>query len=157
LDLIANKMYWTDIGTENKIRRADLDGSNIEDLVMGDFPDGIALDVMQNKMYFTNRGSQSISRTNLDGTDIEVLVPQKVGSFPAGISLDVGEGKMYWTDISADKIKRANFNGSGIEDVVVGLDNPFGITLIPEPTTLGLTILGLAGIGYKRYRIKKAA
>ena len=40
----ATKMYWTEYS--GKIRRADLDGSNVEDLVTGlDFPHGIALDV----------------------------------------------------------------------------------------------------------------
>ena len=40
------KMYWTDFGT-GKIQRADLDGSNIEDLITTGLssPLGIALDV----------------------------------------------------------------------------------------------------------------
>ena len=46
LDLINSKMYWTDFGTE-KIQRANLDGSNVEDLVTTglSFPFGIALEV----------------------------------------------------------------------------------------------------------------
>ena len=43
---IADKMYWTDFGTD-KIQRASLDGSNVEDLVASglSYPIGIALDV----------------------------------------------------------------------------------------------------------------
>ena len=41
---IADKMYWTDFGTD-KIQRASLDGSNVEDLVTGAYPMYIALDV----------------------------------------------------------------------------------------------------------------
>ena len=43
---IADKMYWTDTGTD-KIQRASLDGSNVEDLVTSGLgsPRGIALDV----------------------------------------------------------------------------------------------------------------
>lgn len=39
-------MYWTDVGT-HKIQRANLDGSNIEDLVTTGLrhPDAIALDL----------------------------------------------------------------------------------------------------------------
>lgn len=45
LDLIHGKMYWTDGGT-GKIQRGDLDGSNVEDVVVGvDRPWGIALDL----------------------------------------------------------------------------------------------------------------
>lgn len=39
----AGKMYWTDEGT-NKIQRANLDGSGVEDLVTA-IPRGIALDL----------------------------------------------------------------------------------------------------------------
>ena len=47
LDLVARKMYWTDsrgIGTGNRILKANLDGSNIETVVNGGFPWGIAVD-----------------------------------------------------------------------------------------------------------------
>ena len=46
LDLGSGKMYWTDRGTD-KIQRADLDGSNVEDLVTSGLsgPFGIALDL----------------------------------------------------------------------------------------------------------------
>ena len=42
----ASKMYWTDHGTD-KIQRANLDGSSVEDLVTTglSFPYGIALDI----------------------------------------------------------------------------------------------------------------
>ena len=51
LDLINSKMYWTDFGTE-KIQRANLDGSNVEDLVTTGLsdPNGIALDLINSKM-----------------------------------------------------------------------------------------------------------
>jgi len=43
LDLGAGKMYWTDAFTD-KIQRANLDGSDVEDLVTGLVaPTGIAL------------------------------------------------------------------------------------------------------------------
>ena len=43
---IADKMYWVDSGTD-KIQRASLDGSNVEDLVASGLSDprAIALDV----------------------------------------------------------------------------------------------------------------
>ena len=46
------KLYWTDYLT-GKIQRANLDGTEIEDLVAGlDAPEGIALDVSSGKMYW---------------------------------------------------------------------------------------------------------
>ena len=46
------KMYWTDVRL-TKIRRANLDYSNVEDLITtGDGPIGIALDLVRGKMYW---------------------------------------------------------------------------------------------------------
>ena len=72
---VAAKMYWTDYGA-NMIRRADLDGSGIEDVVVTslDNPYGIALDVEAGKIYWTDAGTEKIQRANLDGSDVEDLV-----------------------------------------------------------------------------------
>ena len=71
-------MYWTDLGTD-KIQRANLDGSDVQDLVKlrhsrygGPF--GIALDVEGGKMYWTDNDTDKIQRANLDGSNIEDLV-----------------------------------------------------------------------------------
>ena len=62
-------MYWTDADT-GKIQRANLDGTAVEDLVVGlDFPDSLTLDVPNGKMYWTDRST--VERANLDGSDVE--------------------------------------------------------------------------------------
>ncbi len=60
-----DKLYWVDAAT--KIQRANLDGTNIEDLVITDTPYGIALDVAGGKMYWTTSWPRKIQRANLDG------------------------------------------------------------------------------------------
>ena len=62
------KMYWPDSVTD-KIQRANLDGSNVEDLVTAGLsdPDGIALDVAGGKIYWTDTLTDKIQRANLDG------------------------------------------------------------------------------------------
>ena len=130
VDPDAPPIYWTDYGAD-KIQRANLDGSNIEDLVTQGLsgPRGIALDVVGGKMYWTDRWTKKIQRANLDGSNIEDLVTQGLDG-PSGIALDVVGGKMYWTDYGTDKIQRANLDGSNIEDLVTqGLDGPSGIAL----------------------------
>ena len=57
-------MYWTDAGT-GKIQRANLDRSNVEDLITGvRWPSGIALDVEHGKMYWTDY-TDKIQRANI--------------------------------------------------------------------------------------------
>ena len=122
-------VYWADSGT-GKIQRANLDGSNIQDIVTGlDDPYSIALDGTARKIYWTNYRRSKIQRANLDGSNIQDIVT-RLGS-PYGIALDVAAGKMYWTDEGPDKIQRANLDGSNIQDVFIvrGLGNPQSITL----------------------------
>ena len=134
------KIYWTDGGTgwaiarsTAKIKCANLNGSNVEDLVTTGvrIPEYIALDVPAGKMYWTGTdgSTNKIKRANLDGSNIEDLVTTGLTA-PRGIALDVSRGKMYWTDLDIAKIKRANLDGSNIEDLIItGLKNPIGIAL----------------------------
>ena len=128
------KMYWTDVGT-HKIQRANLDGSNIEDLITTGliYPQGIALDLTGKKMYWTDGGTDKIQRADLDGSNVEDLIATGLTSSPTGpegIALDVPRGKIYWTDFSTGKIQRANLDGSNAEDLITtGLRHPQGIAL----------------------------
>lgn len=128
------KMYWTDVGT-HKIQRANLDGSNIEDLITTGliYPQGIALDLTGRKMYWTDGGTDKIQRANLDGSNVEDLIATGLTSSPTGpegIALDVPGDKIYWTDFSTGKIQRANLDGSNAEDLITtGLRHPQGIAL----------------------------
>ena len=162
LDVDGGKMYWAD-GNAAKIQRANLDGRQVETLVIGidqnfrspvtwDHPDsfgslltfgfgfrssvednsmcpvGIALDVGGGKMYWTDECWDTISRANLDGSQVEILT--RSVTRPVGIALDVGGGKMYWTDRGgATKISRANLDGSRVETLVTGVELPHSLAL----------------------------
>ena len=127
LDLTNRKMYL--IG-RSKIQRANLDGTGIEDLVTTglSLADDMALDIVNGKMYWTNRGMGKIQRANLDGINVEDLVPGLRN--PSGIALDVAGNKMYWTDESMGKVQRANLDGTNVEDLITtGLRNTEDIEL----------------------------
>ncbi len=156
LDVERGMMYWTDIGEivgTAKIQRANLDGSNVEDLITTGLsrPVGIALDVGCEKVYWTDYGTRKIQRANLDGLIIEEdqrlsanldgsIVEDlitRTSSNPVGIALDVERGMMYWMDIKeivgTAKIQRANLDGSNVEDLIIRTSsNPVGIALDVE-------------------------
>ena len=77
---MAGKMYWIDSSTDI-IRRADLDGSNIDDLITSGLsnPSGIALDTAAGRMYWTDYDAAKIQRANLDGTAVEDPYQFRVG------------------------------------------------------------------------------
>ena len=144
LDVSGDKMYWTSQGQPlGKIRRSNLDGSGVEDLVTSpthwDGPVGLALDVSGGKMFWTSKGRPTgkIQRSNLDGSVVEDLVTTGLDE-PAGIALDVSGGKMYWTDWGTDRIQRSNLDSSDVEDVVTtGVRDPRGIALGFVPVEAG--------------------
>lgn len=95
LDLSAGKVYWVDLTggiapnlNGGKIQRANLDGTNAEDLVTGlSLPYGIALDPINGHMYWTERGTKKIARADLDGgNQLDILTGL---NDPWGLTLDV--------------------------------------------------------------------
>ncbi len=127
----VKKMYWSD-RIANTIRRADLDGTNVETLVSGlKQVRGIAIDFENDMLYWADNGTDLIQRSRLDGSNVQTLVDTGL-SFPAGIDIDVAGGKIYWADAQTDKIQRANLDGSDVEDLVdSGLGNPYFVRLDP--------------------------
>ncbi|RKU38425.1 hypothetical protein C6496_06335 [Candidatus Poribacteria bacterium] len=133
----GDKIYW--INTERKakggkIQRANLDGSNLEDIVTGlRGPHGIALDMISRKLYWTADGNK-IQRANLDGSQIEDIITG-LGNVDK-ITLDPVAGKIYWVSYTPDtgigKIQRANLDGSKIKDLITGLGYVWEITLYSQ-------------------------
>ena len=118
LDTTADKIYWADYGSD-KIQRANLDGSEVEDLVTTGIlgPRGLALDSENGKMYWSDKDTDKIQRANLDGTNIEDLVTTGL-KYPYTVRLDVRAEKVYWVDRHTRKIQRANLDGTQVEDLV---------------------------------------
>lgn len=146
LDPIAGKMYWTDDGTEGesdgRIRRADLDGSNVEDLVSGlADPVGIALDLRAGRLYWADRHEGAIYRGALRDISPSGLLLNRESLVanldrPYQIALDSANGHMYWTERGegASKIRRADRDGGNVTDLAFGSVaplNPFGLALDP--------------------------
>jgi sugar lactone lactonase YvrE len=126
----SNRIYWTD-NDDGKIRRANVDGSNVEELVTGlTNPLGISLDVVGGKMYWTDNMDDTVSRADLDGSNVEVLVSSGLDN-PFGIEVDVANAKVYWADDGTSKIQRSNLDGSSVEDIVSDPASlfPLGVTL----------------------------
>ena len=118
LDLLKNKMYWID-SNGSKIRRADLDGSNIENIITTGLnsPGDIAVDFVRGQIYWTEAGK--VRRADLDGSDIEDIVLTGWPTVVANIALDIIGGKIYWTHSeglnSANSVRRADLDGSNSE------------------------------------------
>lgn len=154
LDQQAGKIYWCSTNVSdpmhvNRIQRANLDGTGIEDIIDG-CSFGVALDTSAGKMYWADFSPHRVRRANLDGTDSEDVATDLVLP-PVGIALDRVRGKVYWTGASAASghLHRANLDGSNVELLRSDLKIPVGIAVvseaeIPAASAWCLVVLSLA-------------
>ncbi len=123
------RVYWTDAGNgfpdpegTGRITRASIDGSRVEVVYTHTFEDpiGIGLDWRRRKMYWTSTPCTCIMRSNLDGSEVELILEWDL--FESTLEDVVVDGvgkKIYWADQTMDKIRRANLDGTEVEDLVV--------------------------------------
>jgi low density lipoprotein receptor-related protein 5/6 len=108
------KIYWTESG---KIRRANLNGSAVEDIITElEQPRDITLDLRNRKMYWIKSHPSKIRCANLDGSNIENIVTGF--EFISCIAVDAKRSKIYFANRHLNQIQRANLDGSDIEDLV---------------------------------------
>ena len=92
-------MYWSDWGEEPKIEKAGMDGNpeTRHVLISEDihWPNGLAIDYTESKLYWADAKRQSINVCNLDGSEKRQIL---AGTLPHPFSLTVFAEKIYWTD-----------------------------------------------------------
>jgi DNA-binding beta-propeller fold protein YncE len=96
LDSQGGKLYWSDLGPPPRIRRANLDGTGVEDVITQarspgfSTPLGIAVDVLARKLYYVDGGGSSqdgIRQSELDGAGIRTIVEAGL-SAPRGLAIE---------------------------------------------------------------------
>ncbi len=133
---LLDKIYWAD-QFNNKIQRANLDGSNVEDVLTSangvNSPTEVLIDLANGTIYWSENFAGNIRRANLDGSNIQTLYSGL--SSPAGIALDTASSRLYWTEnpilLGANRIRSADMNGGGaIQNLVTtGTNDPVDLQL----------------------------
>ena len=129
IDEAAQRIYWVH-GSFNagRIRRADLDGANMETLLSGlTNPRGLALDIAGGKMYWSDTQDNRMYRATLDGIGMETIVD--TGHQLGRPTLDLVNARIYYGNFGTGQILRANLDGSSPEVVLGGLFTPVAIAL----------------------------
>ena len=104
-------LYWTD---ERGIHHSDLDGQNPRTIVPIPITSiaSMAIDEIDNKIYYADFYGKRILRSNLDGTELENVITSGLWA-PSSIVVDGSRRKVYWID--QFEIYRANLDGTDIE------------------------------------------
>uniref|UniRef100_A0A8C5MYQ0 LDL receptor related protein 4 n=1 Tax=Leptobrachium leishanense TaxID=445787 RepID=A0A8C5MYQ0_9ANUR len=106
-------VFWSDV-TLDRIMRANLNGSNVEELVSTglESPGGLAVDWIHDKLFWTDSGTSRIEVSNLNGSHRKVLLWNNLEK-PRAIALNPMEGTIYWTDWgNTPRIEYAYMDGS---------------------------------------------
>lgn len=80
---------------------------------------GIAVNPIKGYLFWTEVSfvRPSIWRSNLDGTNIQILTEKPYVHRPLSIAIDYEIDYVYWTDMERSNIARCDYKGDGIEDV----------------------------------------
>jgi hypothetical protein len=74
LDLVNGAIYWAEGEYTGTIRRANLDGTDITDILTGSQPVSVTIDALGGHLYWTAYTPGVIYRANLDGSDNKRLL-----------------------------------------------------------------------------------
>lgn len=97
-------MFFSDWGQTPLIERAGMDGSERQSIVSENliWPNGLALDRENGRLYFVDAGTKTLEYVNFDGTGRNRLLADGL-QHPFGI--DVFEGRIYYTDWETQSVQ----------------------------------------------------
>ena len=127
------KLFFLDVGLskmknsipQGSILSCNADGSQLrtvtEDIATA--PDGLAIDIENKHIYFTNMAVPStntgfISRVDTTGDNLVTIIPPGITWTPKQMTLERSTKKLYWSDREGMRVFRSNLDGSNIEVLV---------------------------------------
>ncbi|KAH8272873.1 hypothetical protein KR018_006184 [Drosophila ironensis] len=117
-DCVEGRVYWGDISAK-KIVSAKYDGTDARPFITTDIesPEGIAIDVISRRLYWTDSVKDTVEVASLDDPSLRAVIISKQLVNPRGIAVDPFREKLFWSDWdrSAPKIEMSNLDGTGRE------------------------------------------
>ncbi|TDG47937.1 hypothetical protein AWZ03_005718 [Drosophila navojoa] len=117
-DCVEGRIYWGDISAR-KIISSKYDGTDERVFISTDIesPEGIAIDVISRRLYWTDSEKDTIEVASLDDPTLRAVIINKDLVNPRGIAVDPYREKLYWSDWdrSNPKIEYSDLDGTGRE------------------------------------------
>ncbi|XP_009574253.1 PREDICTED: low-density lipoprotein receptor-related protein 5 [Fulmarus glacialis] len=131
-DLVLSNsyMYWTDWGETPRIERAGMDSSTRKIIVDSDiyWPNGLTIDLDEQKLYWADAKLSFIHRANLDGSFRQKVVE---GSLTHPFALTLSGDTLYWTDWQTRSIHACNKRtGEKRREILSALYSPMDIQVL---------------------------
>lgn len=135
-DYSEQKLYYTDVQLD-VIKRADLNGSNVETVASGKMKttDGIAVDWIGKNLYWTDTGLDVIEVARLNGQYRRILIKDDLDQ-PRAIVVYPEKGYLYWTDWGyRPQIERTYMDGTNRKVIInsnLGFPNGLSIDYVAD-------------------------
>ncbi|KAL2303465.1 hypothetical protein Nmel_008733 [Mimus melanotis] len=129
-DYSLRYMYWTDWGETPRIERAGMDSSMRKIIVDSDiyWPNGLTIDLDEQKLYWADAKLSFIHRANLDGSFRQKVVE---GSLTHPFALTLSGDTLYWTDWQTRSIHACNKRtGEKRREILSALYSPMDIQVL---------------------------
>jgi DNA-binding beta-propeller fold protein YncE len=121
---VSGRIFFLD-ASAGRVLSANPDGSDLTVIIPGGLkhPDGLVADPARGHLYWTNMGNPvkndgSIFRSDLDGSNVSVIVPPGGTFTPKQLQIESKSQKLYWCDREGMRVMRCNLDGSNIETLV---------------------------------------
>ncbi|CAD7078769.1 unnamed protein product [Hermetia illucens] len=120
-DCAEGRIYWGDISAK-KIMSSKYDGTDVKPFITEDIssPEGIAVDWISRRLYWTDSEKDTIEVANLDNSTQRATIVNKFLVNPRGIAVDPLRNKLYWSDWNRDapKIEMSDLDGTDREIIL---------------------------------------
>lgn len=100
-------------------------------------PRGLAVHPVAGYLFWTDWGfvKPSISRSNLDGTNTQILFTKPQVVWPNGITIDFSTDRIYWVDASRDYIGSCDLQGKTFKKIIEHdsrISHPFAVAVYKD-------------------------
>ncbi|XP_066589021.1 sortilin-related receptor-like [Prorops nasuta] len=142
-DWVSNVLYFVD-GVQMRIQIIRTDISNMGRMrrtILGpnvlQKPRGIAVHPMAGYMFWTDWApdNASVSRANLDGSNVKRLFQKPQVEWPNGITIDYIAERIYWVDAREDYIGSSDFEGRSFKKIIeqeARVLHPFAVAVFKD-------------------------
>ncbi|XP_067886518.1 low-density lipoprotein receptor-related protein 2-like isoform X2 [Heterodontus francisci] len=131
LQPLIGLMYWADIGSEPRIERAGMDGTNRKLVIKSGlgWPTSLTLDLLGRKLLWADGKLHCIGVANLDGTGIKLI---QLVHTRRPFAVAVFEDEIYWSDVELRTVQKADRLGKNRTVLLKRNVQPYEIKVMHE-------------------------
>ncbi|KAI6223724.1 Calcium binding EGF domain containing protein [Aphelenchoides fujianensis] len=163
VDPSAGLIFWTDWGSHARIERAGMDGNDRREILSGHtvrWPNGLAVDVLDQRLYWADAKMKMIQSCNYYGEKCRTVLHSSE-ELRHPFSLTVFEERLYWTDWDKEGVLTVNkFRGDDVNILLSGISGPMTVRMAgldggPSGFSFSMAFilfcLAVAGVGVAGY------